>query len=109
MFMSEGEHDMATRIHLADDHTMFREALASILTSSGGDVEVVGQSSTGGDDALALIEQNKPDVVITQIDIDLNRAKEALYRIRSISPNSKIIVLTMFDNLHYLRPSPSSA
>jgi DNA-binding NarL/FixJ family response regulator len=103
MFMSEGEHDMATRIHLADDHTMFREALASILTSSGGDVEVVGQSSTGGDDALALIEQNKPDVVITQIDIDLNRAKEALYRIRSISPNSKIIVLTMFDNLHYLK------
>src|SRR5688500_4373320 len=98
MFMSEGERDIVTRIHLADDHTMFREGLSSILTSQGGDVEVVGQSSTGGDDAVALIEQNKPDVVITQIDTDLNTAKEALYRIRSVSPNSRIVVLTMFDN-----------
>ncbi len=94
---------MAVRVHLADDHTMFREGLAAILTSRGGDVEVVGQSSTGGDDALALIERNKPDVVITQVDVDLNTAKEVLCRIRSVSPNSRIVVLTMFDNLHYLK------
>ncbi len=94
---------MAIRVHLADDHTMFREGLAAIFTSQGGDVEVVGQSFTGGDDALALIERNKPDVVITQIDADLHKAKEVLSRIRSVSPNSRIIVLTMFDNLHYLQ------
>jgi DNA-binding NarL/FixJ family response regulator len=94
---------MAIRVHLADDHTMFREGLAAIFTSQGGDVEVVGQSSTSGGDALALIEENKPDVVITQIDADLNTAKEVLSRIRSISPNSRIVVLTMFDNLHYLK------
>jgi DNA-binding NarL/FixJ family response regulator len=94
---------MAIRVHLADDHTMFREGLAAIFTSQGGDVEVVGQSFTGGDDALALIERNKPDVVITQIDADLHKAKEVLSRIRSVSPNSRIIVLTMFDNLHYLK------
>ncbi|MDQ3942911.1 MAG: response regulator transcription factor, partial [Actinomycetota bacterium] len=94
---------MAVRVHLADDHTMFREGLAAILTSRGGDVEVVGQSSTGGDDALALIERNKPDVVITQVDVDLNTAKEVLSQIRSLSPNSRIVVLTMFDNLHYLQ------
>jgi DNA-binding NarL/FixJ family response regulator len=93
---------MAIRVHLADDHTMFREGLAAILTSRGGDVEVVGQSFTGGD-ALALIGRNKPDVVITQIDADLHKAKEILSRIRSLSPNSRIIVLTMFDNLHYLQ------
>jgi DNA-binding NarL/FixJ family response regulator len=93
---------MTIRVHLADDHTMFREGLAAILTSQGGDVEVVGQSFTGGD-ALALIERNKPDVVITQIDVDLHKAKEVLSRIRSLSPNSRIIVLTMFDNLHYLQ------
>jgi DNA-binding NarL/FixJ family response regulator len=94
---------MTIRVHLADDHTMFREGLAAIFTSQGGDVEVVGQSSTSGGDALALIERNKPDVVITQIDADLHKAKEALSRICSISPNSRIVVLTMFDNLHYLK------
>jgi DNA-binding NarL/FixJ family response regulator len=100
--MLEGERDMVRRIHLADDHTMFRETLASILTSRG-DVEVVGQSSISGDDAEALIERNKPDVVITEVDADLNTAKEVLRRIRLLSPNSRIVVLTMFDNLHYLK------
>jgi DNA-binding NarL/FixJ family response regulator len=93
---------MAVRVHLADDHTMFREGLASILTSRDG-VEVVGFSSTGGDDALALIESNKPDVVITQIDADLNTAKEVLSQTRAASPNSRIVILSMFDNLHYLK------
>ena len=90
---------MTIRVHLADDHTMFREGLAAILTSQGGNIEVVGQSFTG-DDTLALIGRNKHDVVITQIDADLHKAKEILSRIRSLSPNSRIIVLTMLDNLH---------
>jgi DNA-binding NarL/FixJ family response regulator len=91
-----------TRVHLADDHTMFRDGLVAILSSQEG-IEVVGQSSTTGDDAIALIEENKPDVVITQIDQRLKTAEEVLSKIRSASPNSRIVVLTMFDNLHYLK------
>jgi DNA-binding NarL/FixJ family response regulator len=94
---------MAIRVHLADDHTLFREGLESILASRGGGIEVVGRSSTGGEDALALIEENKPDVIIAQIDVDLNTAREVLLRIRSSSPDSRIVVLTMFDNLRYLK------
>ena len=94
---------MAIRVHLADDHTLFREGLESILASHGGGIEVVGRSSTGGEDTIALIEENKPDVVITQIDTTLNTAKEVLSRIRSASPESKIVVLTMSDNLRYLQ------
>jgi DNA-binding NarL/FixJ family response regulator len=97
------EPKMAIRVHLADDHTMFREGLESILASRGGGIEVVGQSSSGGEEALALIEENKPDVIIAQIDADLNTAREVLLRIRSSSPDSRIVVLTMFDNLRYLK------
>ena len=93
---------MPVRVHLADDHTMFREGLEAIF-SSRGSIEVVGRSSTGGEDTIALIEENKPDVVITQIDTTLNTAKEVLSRIRSASPDSKIVVLTMSDNLRYLQ------
>jgi DNA-binding NarL/FixJ family response regulator len=99
--LSEGERELAIRIHLADDHTMFREGLASILVSRD-DIEVVGLSSTG-EDALALIERKRPDQVITEIDVDLTTAKKVLSRIRSVSPNSRIIVLTVFDNLHCLK------
>jgi DNA-binding NarL/FixJ family response regulator len=94
---------MTVRVHLADDHTMFREGLEAILASRGSGIEVVGRSSSGGEETVTLIEKNKPDVVITQIDMDLKAAREVLSKIRSASPNSRIVVLTMFDNLHYLQ------
>jgi DNA-binding NarL/FixJ family response regulator len=94
---------MTVRVHLADDHTMFREGLEAILALGGSGIEVVGRSSSGGEDTVALVEKNKPDVVITQIDMDLKTAREALSKIRSASPSSKIVVLTMFDNPHYLQ------
>src|ERR671913_975911 len=102
LFMWEGTIPMAVRVHLADDHTMFREGLESILASHGG-IEVVGRSSSGGEDAVALIEENKPEVVITKIDTNLKRAQEVLSKIRLASPESRIVVLTMHDNLHYLK------
>jgi DNA-binding NarL/FixJ family response regulator len=41
------EPKMAIRVHLADDHTRFREGLESILASRAEGIEVVGQSSSG--------------------------------------------------------------
>ena len=93
---------MATlRVHLADDHTMFREGLESIL-SSREDIEVVGTSSTG-EEAAAQVGKTKPHLVITQLDMQIKTAEEILEGIRRASPGSKIVVLTMFDNLHYLK------
>ena len=93
---------MAVRAILVDDHTMFREGLLSILSSRGGDIEVLGHSPTG-EEAFALLRENTPDVVITQIDMDLHVAKEVLRRIREASPDSRIVVLTIFDNLRYVQ------
>jgi len=93
---------MAVRAILIDDHTMLREGLVSILSSRGGDIEVLGHSPTG-EEAFALLRENSPDVVITQIDMDLHVAKEVLRRIREASPDSRIVVLTIFDNLRYVQ------
>ena len=93
---------MAVRAILVDDHTMFREGLVSILSSRGGGIEVLGHSSSG-EEALALLRENKPDVVITQIDMELHIAKEVLRRMREASPDSRIVVLTIFDNLRYVQ------
>jgi DNA-binding NarL/FixJ family response regulator len=91
----------AVRVHLADDHIVFREGLEAILASRQ-DVEVVGRSSTG-QEAAALVGETRPDLVITQLDMDLQTAQEILSEIREASPDSRIVVLTMFDNLHYLK------
>jgi DNA-binding NarL/FixJ family response regulator len=88
-------------VHLANDHTMFREGLESLLTSSEG-IEVVGTSSTG-EEAAALVKETKPDLVITQLDMKLKTVEEILEGIRRASPDSRIVVLTIFDNLHYLK------
>jgi DNA-binding NarL/FixJ family response regulator len=92
---------MTVRTFLVDDHTMFREGLLSILSSHEG-IEVVGHCSTG-EEAFALLQENSPDVVITQIDMDLHTAKEVIRRIREASPHSRIVVLTIFDNLRYVQ------
>src|SRR5215208_6080246 len=93
---------MAVRAILIDEHTMFREGLVSLLASRGGDIDVLGHSPTG-EEAFALLRESSPDVVITQIDMDLHRAKEVLRRIREASPHSRIVVLTIFDNLRYVQ------
>ena len=91
----------AIRVHLADDHTMFREGLEAILASSE-DLEVVGRSGTD-EEATAMIAQTKPDLVITQLDVDLKAVEEILSGMRRASPDSKVVVLTAFDNPHYLK------
>jgi DNA-binding NarL/FixJ family response regulator len=93
---------MPIRVHLADDHTMFREGLVAILTSRAEDIEVVGQTSTG-EEAIALIDENKPDLVIMQVEMQLKEVREILTQVHAVSPNSRIIILTMLDNIHYLK------
>src|SRR5215204_5707349 len=80
----------AVRIHLADDHTIFREGLEAIL-SSREDVEVVGRSSTG-EEASSQVGRTKPDLVITELDMQIKSAQEILERIREASPDSRIVV-----------------
>ncbi len=92
---------MAVRVHLADDHTMFREGLESIL-SSREDVEVVGASSTGPE-AAERVRRTKPDVIITQLDMQPKEAEEIISGLREASPPSRIIVLTLWDNLRYVQ------
>ena len=92
---------MTIRVHLADDHTMFREGLEAIIRARKG-IEVVGRSSTG-EEAAALVGASKPDLVVTQLDMQIKTAEAILEGLREASPDSKIVVLTMFDNLHYLK------
>jgi DNA-binding NarL/FixJ family response regulator len=92
---------MATRVHLADDHTMFREGLEAIL-SSREVVEVVGSFSTG-EEAAAQVAETKPDIIVTQLDMRLKAAEEVIKGLRGASPESRIVVLTMFNNLRYLQ------
>ena len=92
---------MATRVHLADDHTMFREGLQAILSSREG-MEVVGSSSTG-EEAAEQVRKTRPDVIVTQLDMQPKGAEEIIEGLRGASPGSRIVVLTLWDNLRYVQ------
>ena len=99
------ESKRPVRVLLADDHTMFREGLARVLASSYmEEVEVVGKTDTG-EEAVALAQNERPAVVIMEVDEDLQKAKNTLrqmFLVNSTTP-PKVIILTMFENPKILR------
>ena len=88
------------RVLLADDHTMFRQGLAGILASHGG-MEVVGEVPND-EGALRLIRQVKPDVVVMQVQMPFERARQTLREVRSFSRPPKVVVVTMFESPRYV-------
>ena len=89
------------KVLLADDHTLFRKGLANLLASYGG-LEVVGET-TNDHKAIELTQQMKPDVVVMQVQIPLERARHSLEQMRAVSPPPKVVICTMFEDPSHLR------
>jgi len=56
-----------------------------------------------GEEATERIVLRKPDVIVTQLDMDLKMAQDILEELRRVSSDSRILVLTVFDSLHFLK------
>ncbi len=93
--------DAPIRVLLADDHTMFREGLAGMLTSYAG-MEVVAEVPNDAE-ALRLARELRPDVVIMQVQIPVERAKETLKAMRAFGDPPKVVIVTMFESPRYVR------
>jgi DNA-binding NarL/FixJ family response regulator len=89
------------RVLLADDHTMFRQGLAGILSSYGG-MEVIAEVPNDGE-GLKLARELSPDVVIMQVQMPFERAMESLKAMRSFPDPPKVVIVTMFESPRYLR------
>src|SRR5215208_3800118 len=89
------------RVLLADDHTLFREGLAGILASYRG-MEVVAEVPNDAE-ALRLVGELSPDVVIMQVQMPFQRAKETLRTMRSFPDPPEVVIVTMFESPGYLR------
>lgn len=89
------------RVVLGDDHTMFRQGLASLLDAYD-EIEVVG-SVPNGPEVVVLAEEERPDMVMMQIETPLEKARENLHRILALSPQPKVLIVTMYEDPHYVR------
>jgi DNA-binding NarL/FixJ family response regulator len=89
------------RVLLADDHTMFRQGLAGILASYGG-MEVVA-TVPNDEDALRLARELRPDAVVMQVQMPVERALETLEAMRSFPDPPKVVIVTMLESPRYVR------
>lgn len=82
------------RVLVADDHVVVRMGIASII-SFERDLSVVGEAE-GGEEAVRLVRELKPDVTVMDLMMPKMGGAEAIAEIRRTDPEAKILVLTTF-------------
>ncbi|MEQ8331354.1 MAG: response regulator transcription factor [Longimicrobiales bacterium] len=87
---------------LADDHAMFRAGIRALLEASGG-FEVVGEAASG-DEALELVRELKPDVVVMDLSMPGSNGLDATRRLAGYSGDIRVLVLTVHAEEEYLVP-----
>jgi len=91
---------MTIRVVLADDHALVRGALRMVIADTT-DVEIVGEAGTGAE-AVRLTGDLRPDVVVMDIRMPGMDGIEATRLITAGSGNSRVVVLTTFDDDDYI-------
>ncbi len=92
--------DRVVKIILADDHTIVREGLAKLLEGEP-DLKVVGEAEDGRQ-AVSQVEKFKPDIVLMDIAMPNLNGIEATRQIKKISPQTKVIILSMHSHDRYI-------
>jgi two-component system, NarL family, response regulator NreC len=90
---------MATRVLLADDHTIVRQGLRVLLQREG--FEVVGEAANGAE-AVRLATETMPDVVVLDYGMPLMNGLVAAREIMAACPRAKLILLTMHADDRYV-------
>jgi DNA-binding NarL/FixJ family response regulator len=81
---------------LVDDQSLFREGLATLL-SVWDEIEVVGEAGNG-QEALDLVANYRPHVILMDLRMPVLGGVVATRRLKNIYPAAKVIVLTTFDD-----------
>jgi DNA-binding NarL/FixJ family response regulator len=88
-------------ILIVDDHALLREGLREILEAQD-DMSVVGEAGDSSA-AVAMAAETKPNVILLDVEIPGEDVSVTLSRIRSLSPESLVIILSMYDGPQLVR------
>jgi DNA-binding NarL/FixJ family response regulator len=90
------------RVLVTDDHAMVRDGICALLALTG-DIEAVG-IATNGREALEMVRELTPDVVLMDIAMPIMDGVEATRRIHKEFPKAKVLALTQYDDKAYVFP-----
>ena len=91
-----GIRETKIRAVIVDDHAIVREGIAEVLSQSG-EFEVVGQAGDA-DEAVAVVEELRPDVVIMDILMPVKNGIETCREIVASVPETRVLMLTVSNN-----------
>ena len=89
------------RVLLAEDQTMLRGALAALLELEH-DIAVVAQAANGRE-ALKLVRETSPDVLVTDIEMPQMTGLELAAALKQAESKTRVVILTTFARPGYLR------
>lgn len=89
------------RVALCDDHAVVRCGLRLILENAS-DVEVVGEVGTTVE-AVELAAAQQPDIFLVDLTLGDDSGIDTTRRIREVAPETQVLILTMHDDVEYLR------
>ncbi len=92
---------MSIRVFIADDHGILRGGLRALITAQA-DMEVVGEAGSGPE-AESGVTETEPDVVLMDISMPRGGGLAAIAAIKRVRPKTQILVLTVHDELGYVR------
>ncbi|MCJ7619087.1 MAG: response regulator transcription factor [Anaerolineae bacterium] len=90
-----------TMVLLAEDHTIVRKGLRSLLETQAG-IEVIGEAGDGRE-AIRQVEQQRPDIVLMDITMPGLNGLEATRQIKKRFPEVKVLILTVHSDEEYVR------
>jgi two-component system response regulator NreC len=85
---------------VVDDHTLIRQGIVGLLRAQP-DMEVAGEAADG-EQAVALAQELRPDVVLMDIAMPGLSGLEATGRLKNLVPDARVLVLTVHDREDYL-------
>ncbi|WP_028583402.1 response regulator [Desulfogranum mediterraneum] len=87
------------RIVVADDHSLIRQGIKSIIAEDGA-MRVVGEAANGLE-LLDILAEQEPHLVILDICMPNMNGIEAVGQVKETHPEVKILIVTMYGNNHY--------
>jgi DNA-binding NarL/FixJ family response regulator len=85
----------AIRILIVDDHPVVQAGLSSMLATHDA-VEVIGAASSG-EEALSLMRQNMPDIVLLDLRMPGMNGIDTLQALKAMNASARVIILTSFE------------